>query len=95
MVALRKAMKKLNTFDLSGTSLYTTGEPCPMCMGAILWSNISKVYYGCTTIDTEIIGFRDEAFYNFDRSTFLEEIDRDECLKLYEKYKNIKDKIPY
>ena len=95
MVALRKAMKKLNTFDLSGASLYTTGEPCPMCMGAILWSNISKVYYGCNTIDTEIIGFRDEAFYKFDRSTFLEEIDRDECLKLYEKYKNIKDKIPY
>lgn len=95
MVALRKAMKKLNTYDLKGCELYTTGEPCPMCLGAILWSNISKVYYGCTTIDTENIGFRDEIFYNYDRSKLLEEIDRDECLKLYEKYKNTKDKTLY
>lgn len=95
MVALRKAMKKLKTFDLAGCELYTTGEPCPMCLGAILWSNISKVYYGCNTIDTEIIGFRDEAFYNFDRSKLLEEIDREECLKLYEKYKSLSNKTSY
>ena len=46
--AIREACKKLNTFDLSGCELYTTSEPCPMCMSAIIWANISKVYYGCT-----------------------------------------------
>ena len=58
--AIRKAGKKLNTFDLSGCELYTTGEPCPMCLCACLWANIEKVYYGCTIKDNEMIGFRDD-----------------------------------
>ena len=62
--AIRKACKKLNTFDLSGCDIYTTAYPCPMCFGAILWANIEKVYYGCNTTDTEIIKFRDKAFEN-------------------------------
>lgn len=95
MVALRKAMKKLKTFDLSGCELYTTGEPCPMCLGAILWANISKVYYGCNTIDTEKIGFRDEKFFNFDKTSLLHELDRDECLKLYKDYTSKTDKTNY
>lgn len=95
MEAIRKASKKLHSFDLSGCELYTTGEPCPMCLGAILWSNISKVYYGCNVVDTEEIGFRDKAFYELDKSTFVQELGREECLKLYEKYKNIKDKQNY
>lgn len=95
MMALRKAMKKLNTFDLTGCELYTTGEPCPMCLGAILWSNISKVYYGCNVDDTETIGFRDKAFYEFDKNKFMKELDREECLKLYERYKNIDEKTSY
>ena len=65
MMAIHMACKKLNTFDLSGTEIYTTGEPCPMCLAAILWANISKVYYGCNIVDTETIGFRDLAFYEF------------------------------
>src|SRR5574344_71998 len=60
--AIRKACKKLGTFDLSGCAIYTTGYPCPMCFCAILWANISKVYYGCDTTDTELIGFRDKEF---------------------------------
>ena len=58
--AIRKAEQKLGTYDLSGCELYTTGEPCPMCLAAILWANISKVYYGCTISDNAKIGFRDE-----------------------------------
>lgn len=95
MIALRKAMKKIDSFDLSGYELYTTGEPCPMCLGAILWSNISKVYYGCNIVDTEKIGFRDKVFYEFDKSKFMKELDREACLKLYEEYNNIKDKTNY
>ena len=53
IMAIRKATKKLKTIDLSGCELYTTGEPCPMCLGAILWAHIDKVYYGCNVKDTE------------------------------------------
>jgi guanine deaminase len=98
MQAIRKASKKLKTFDLSGCELYTTGEPCPMCLGAILWSNISKVYYGCNIYDTEDIGFRDNKFYKMtdeEKAEFIKELDRDQCLKLYEEYKNISDKKNY
>ena len=60
--AIRKACKRLGTFDLSGCELYTTGEPCHMCLCACMWANISKIYYGCTIADNEIIGFRDNKF---------------------------------
>jgi len=96
--AIRDACKKLGTFDLSGCTLYTTGEPCPMCFGAILWANIEKVYYGCNVEDTDKIGFRDEIFYNMTeekKKKFQTELDRDECLKLYEKYKAIENKTNY
>ena len=56
MEAIRDACKNLDTFDLSGCELYTTAEPCPMCLGAILWANIKKVYFGCTQKDTAEIG---------------------------------------
>ncbi len=95
--AIRKASKKLKTFDLSGCELYTTGEPCPMCLGAILWARIDKVYYGSNIKDAEIIGFDDKRFYEqFNhKEMILNELDRDECLKLYEDYVNIKDKNLY
>ena len=63
MMAIRDACKKLGTFDLSGCDLYTTSSPCPMCEGAIQWSNIEHVYSGCTIEDAENIGFRDKVFY--------------------------------
>ena len=96
--AIRKACKKLSTFDLSGCELYTSGYPCPMCMCAILWANIDKVYYGCNTTDTEIIGFRDKEFEETipqRKAEILEELDRDECLKLYEEYRAIQNKTMY
>ncbi|MBR5897293.1 MAG: nucleoside deaminase, partial [Lachnospiraceae bacterium] len=52
MEAIRDACEKTGSHDLSGCELYTTAEPCPMCLGAILWANIAKVYYGCNVNDT-------------------------------------------
>ncbi len=99
MMAIRAASERLGTHDLSGCEIYTTGEPCPMCMGAILWSNIDKVYYGCNINDTDMIGFRDESFYARMRdghaTGFVTELDRDACLELYREYAVIKDKKNY
>ena len=63
--AIRKACTKLNTFDLTGCELYTTGYPCPMCLSAIIWANIKKVYYSCDAKDAERIGFRDDFIYKY------------------------------
>ncbi len=97
IMAIHKACKRLGTFDLSGCEIYTTGEPCPMCMAAILWANIEKIYYGCNILDTEEIGFRDKKFYEQfeNREQLIHELDRKECLKLYGEYKRISDKVNY
>ena len=90
--AIRDASKNTGDFDLSGATLYTTAAPCPMCKGAILWSNISKVYYGCNIEDTDKIGFRDEVFYEKwnegGGDNYGEESGRNDCLKLFEDYAN-------
>ena len=96
--AIRDACDKLNTFDLSGCEIYTTGYPCPMCFCAILWANIDKIYYGCNTTDTEIIGFRDKEFEESIpniKDTICEELDRDSCLELYSEYNGIVEKTNY
>lgn len=96
--AIRKAESKLKTYNLSGCELYTTGEPCPMCLAAILWANIKKVYYGCKLSDNEKIGFRDAKFDKImgERSDlpdgFMEERDREMCLEVFEKYEKIEAK---
>ena len=89
--AIRNAESALGTFDLSGAVLYTTGEPCPMCLAACMWANIDTVYYGCTIEDNEMIGFRDKKFDEMFGgreafSDYLVETDRDACLKLFEEY---------
>lgn len=96
--AIRKACKKLKTFDLSGCEIYTTGFPCPMCFCAILWANIEKIYFGCNTTDSEIIGFRDKVFeksISSKKESMCKEVDRKECLKLYDEYNNILNKVKY
>ncbi len=55
--AIRNAESNIGSFDLSGAILYTTGEPCPMCLAACMWANISKVYYGCTIRNCRKINF--------------------------------------
>lgn len=91
ITAIRNAEQELGTYDLSGCVLYTTGEPCPMCLAACMWANIEHVYYGCTIADNAMIGFRDEAFDNLfgGREAFadyLSEVSRDECLQLFADY---------
>ena len=96
--AIRKAESKLGTYDLSGCELYTTGEPCPMCLAAILWANIEKVYYGCRLSDNEEIGFRYAKLNKMmdGRSNlpegFMEEKDRDLCLSVFEEYEKMEAK---
>ncbi len=91
MEAIRDACVNMGTHDLSGSELYTTAEPCPMCLGAIMWANIGKVYYGCNVKDTDSIGFRDDKFYDFLNGVGnileLKENGREECVKLFEEYK--------
>ena len=96
--AIRKAESKLGTYDLSGCELYSTGEPCPMCLAAILWANIKKLYYGCRLSDSREIGFRDAKFnevvggwFNLPDG-FIEEKDREMCLELFKEYKKMNAK---
>lgn len=100
--AIREACKKLSTFDLQGCELYTTSEPCPMCMSAIIWANISKVYYGCTVQDARDIGFRDEHILNFlqhgckDKKVLdLEPIGKNEAMKAFDFWINDQSKTNY
>ncbi len=90
MEAIRDACGNLGTHNLSGCVLYTTAQPCPMCLGAILWSNISEVYYGCSCKDAAEIGFRDDAFYaqlsGRQETVCLSEMDREDCLELFDVY---------
>jgi tRNA(Arg) A34 adenosine deaminase TadA len=63
IVAIREATQRLGTFDLSGCTIYASCEPCPMCLGAILWSRIGRLYHACDRGDAREIGFDDELFY--------------------------------
>lgn len=99
--AIRKACKKIKSYDLSGCILYTTAYPCPMCLSAIIWANIKKVYFGCQPEYAEQLGFRDDLIYRFIKNKCQEteildlvELDRDECLKLFEEYAR-KEKVIY
>ncbi|HJJ09143.1 MAG: nucleoside deaminase [Clostridia bacterium] len=98
IVAIRDACKNLGTFDLTGCEIYTSCYPCPMCLSAIIWSNIKMVYYGNTKEDAEKIGFRDNLIYEYlegqSKTTNKEDIlkiiamDREETIKTFESYQN-------
>ncbi|GAB4278043.1 MAG: nucleoside deaminase [Marinilabiliales bacterium] len=99
--AIRIAAKNLKTFDLSGCEIYTSCEPCPMCLGAIYWSRIDKIYYAGTKDDAKDAGFDDSFFYEElekpkeKRSVPMFMIDREEALKVFKKWKEKEDKIEY
>lgn len=91
--AIRDACKNLGTFDLHGADLYTTCYPCPMCLGAILWARISKVYYCMSSQQAKALGFDDQLFYDiFDDKKRLETLlkaepkELENCQGLFEKY---------
>lgn len=63
VATIRKACKALNTFDLNGCEIYTSCEPCPMCLSAIYWARIDRIYYGCNKEDAKNIGFDDSFIY--------------------------------
>ncbi|HUU36922.1 MAG TPA: nucleoside deaminase [Candidatus Desulfaltia sp.] len=100
IVAIRRAAAKLKRFDLSDCEIYSTSEPCPMCLAAIFWAGIRKVYYGCTRKDAERIGFRDRRLYDLikkRRPGIVEKIklERRECLKPFEEWSRKKDRVIY
>ena len=91
--AIRKAGEALGTHDLSGCILYATGYPCPMCLSAIIWSNIKEVYYGTNLSDADKIGFRDDFIYDYlkdnnEEVLKLTNVSQDECLELFKEYES-------
>ena len=105
IVAIRNACKELKTHDLSGCELYTSCYPCPMCLSAIIWSNIKKVYYANTKEDAADIGFRDEFIYEYleklsddkqdKRVLNLKSMNREDAIEVFKQYKENDDKIVY
>lgn len=92
IMAIHAACAKLGTHDLTGCELYTTGEPCHMCLCACMWANIDKIYYGCTIADNSNIGFRDERFDQLfggrdQLGDYMEMCDREACQDLFDLFK--------
>ncbi len=98
---IRAACKKLETFDLSGCEIYSSCEPCPMCLGAIYWANIDRLYFGNTKVDADEIGFSDDFIYKEIEKPFqqrnlkTETMMRDDAIEAFNIWKNKEDKIEY
>ena len=101
VVAIRDACKNLNSFQLSGCELYTSCEPCPMCLGAIYWARPDKVYFANTRHDAASIGFDDSFIYDEigknlgDRKIPMIQLDNTEALAVFKEWSNKSDKIDY
>jgi guanine deaminase len=101
VVAIREACKVLGTFDLSGCQLYASCEPCPMCLGAIMWARIDKLYYAADRIDASRAGFDDELFYSeislpIDKRILKPtQLLKKEAVLVFDKWNDTIDKITY
>jgi tRNA(Arg) A34 adenosine deaminase TadA len=101
VLAIRLACQKLRCFELKGCELYTSCEPCPMCLSAIYWARIDKVYFGGLADDAAQAGFDDSAIYKeiaqplAQRKTPMIQIMRDEALAAFRAWKENPGKIPY
>lgn len=101
MCVIRDACKKLNTFNLNGCELYSSCEPCPMCLSACYWSRIDKIYYANTRDDAKKIDFDDSLIYSEitkninERKISMEQIMREEALKAFELWDKKTDKVKY
>jgi tRNA(Arg) A34 adenosine deaminase TadA len=99
--AIRKACAALNTFDLSGCEIYTSCEPCPMCLSAIYWARLDKIYYGNTKEDAKNIDFDDSFIYEQialkpeQRTIPAIPLLREQALKAFKMWKDKEDKIEY
>jgi len=98
---IREACRKLGTFDLSDCVIYTSCEPCPMCLGAIYWAHIKRIYYGNTKKDAAAIDFADDFIYKelehsvHHRSVPFIPLLRDEAIKTFDAWKTKSDKVEY
>ena len=101
IVAIRMACKVLNNFNLEGCDLYTTCEPCPMCLSAIYWARINKIYYANTRVDAQKIDFSDAMIYEElnktikDRKIPMHQMMRDDALKAFDMWDKKEDKVKY
>ena len=99
--AIRLACQELNTFDLSGCVVYTSCEPCPMCLAAIYWARIGKIFYGNTRKDAADIQFDDDFLYQEipkdikDRSVPMIQCGHQEALSVFNEWQEKIDKVPY
>lgn len=101
IVAIRNACKNLNDFQLTGCDIYTSCEPCPMCLGAIYWSRPENIYYAASKNDAARAGFDDEFIYEelsvdlTERSIPMKQIEREEAVRLFEQWILKEDKTEY
>ena len=101
MLAIRAACAKLKNFDLSGCEIYTSCEPCPMCLSAIYWARIERMYYGNTIVEADAIGFSDEFLYKeitlpvAERKLDATRLLKDEALESFNLWSQMEDKISY
>lgn len=101
VTAIRSACQKMQNFKLSGCTIYTSCEPCPMCLSAIYWSGISRIYYGNTKEDAEAIDFSDKFIYEefakkpSERAIPISMMMRDEALAAFRAWTDKEDKIEY
>ena len=101
MIAIREACKSLNSFQLDGCTIYTSCEPCPMCLGAIYWARPVSVFYACTRDDAAEIGFDDRFIYeelerpNAQREMALVNLMRGEALDVFRSWSAKPDRIEY
>jgi tRNA(Arg) A34 adenosine deaminase TadA len=101
VVAIREACRELDTFDLSGCEIYASCEPCPMCLGAIMWARIEKLYFAADRKDAAEAGFDDELFYreiNLPaevRQLPSHQISREDAVKVLEQWIRAENKIHY
>ena len=99
--AIRCACQKLGTYDLSGCDIYTSCEPCPMCLGAIYWAHIDRIYYGNNKADAKEIGFDDSFIYDQlalprgERSVPMENLLPEEAIHTFNAWRDKEDKIEY
>jgi len=101
VVAIRNACRELGTFNLAGSQVYTSCEPCPMCLAAIYWARLDKIYFANTRQDAARIGFDDDQIYQEvslpldQRSTPIQCLPCDEALATFELWTTKSDKVPY